>query len=317
MLSDHNTTKEESNNLAFMKHPVRRNTDKIIQSRILLRFFRDYKSMPELPEVEVSRLGLKPRLEGHVLQAAIARRKNLRLPIPGDLNERLSGHTLAAIRRRGKYLILDWPTAGGALIAHLGMSGSLRLVLPGTPAGAHDHFDLAFSHTVMRLRDPRRFGLVVWQEGKDAEAHPLLATLGVEPLSDAFTPDWLATQARGRQQAIKSLIMDAHVIVGIGNIYAAESLFRAGISPFCPAGQVSRKRLARLTQAIRQTLAEAIAAGGSSVRDYVHSDGGAGSFQLRCAVYGRAGQACPCCGNAILQARQAGRSSFYCPNCQR
>jgi formamidopyrimidine-DNA glycosylase len=273
--------------------------------------------MPELPEVEVSRLGLEPHLQGHALVSFIARRESLRLPIPAELHERLRGHALAAIHRRGKYLLFHWPTAGGWLIMHLGMSGSLRLVPPGTPAGAHDHVDLVFDHATMRLRDPRRFGLVVWQEGETAESHPLLARLGLEPLSEAFTPDWLATQTQDRRQPIKQLIMDARVLVGVGNIYAAESLFRAGISPLCPAGQISRKRLARLTAAIRQTLTEAIAAGGSSVRDYVHSDGGAGSFQLRCAVYGRAGEACPCCGGVILQTRQAGRSSFYCPDCQR
>jgi formamidopyrimidine-DNA glycosylase len=273
--------------------------------------------MPELPEVEVSRLGLEPHLVGQILTTCVARRANLRLPIPQDLHTRLAGHRLAAIRRRGKYLLFHWPTASGWLIVHLGMSGSLRLVPPGALAGAHDHFDLCFPATVMRLKDPRRFGLVLWQEGDNPEAHPLLATLGMEPLSASFTADWLAALVQGRKTPIKTLLMDAHVLVGVGNIYAAESLFRAGIAPLRPAGNISGACLKRLVAAIRETLSEAIEAGGSSVRDYVHSDGGAGSFQLRCAVYGRAGQVCPRCGAIICQIRQSGRSSFYCPRCQR
>jgi formamidopyrimidine-DNA glycosylase len=273
--------------------------------------------MPELPEVEVSRLGLKPHLEGHVLEAVVARRTRLRQAIPAGLHERLRGHALAAIGRRGKYLLFSWPSAGGSLIVHLGMSGSLRLVSPTAPAGRHDHLDLVFSHTLMRFCDPRRFGLVLWQEGQEATTHPLLAALGLEPLSETFTPDWLAAHCKGKRQPIKPWLMDAHNLVGIGNIYASESLFRAGISPFCPAGRLNAKQRQTLTQAIRQTLTEAIARGGSSVRDYVHSDGGAGSFQLCCAVYDRAGQPCPRCGHPIFQTRQAGRSSFYCPECQR
>lgn len=273
--------------------------------------------MPELPEVEVSRLGLAPHLEGKTLTAFTARRADLRWPIPLDMAPRLRGQKLAAIGRRGKYLLWHFPGAGGWLILHLGMSGSLRLVPPGTPAGLHDHLDLEFPHVLMRFRDPRRFGLVVWQEGADPLAHPLLAGLGIEPLSEAFTPAWLIARAHGRQQPIKQLLMDARALVGVGNIYAAESLFRAGISPLRPAGRISPARLGQLVAAVRETLAEAIAAGGSSVRDYVRSDGGAGSFQLRTAVYGRAGQPCPRCGATIRQVRQAGRSSFYCPSCQR
>jgi formamidopyrimidine-DNA glycosylase len=273
--------------------------------------------MPELPEVEVSRLGLEPHLVGQKLTACIARRTDLRLPIPQDLNARLVGHRLTAIARRGKYLLFHWQTAGGWLIVHLGMSGSLRLVPPETAAGAHDHFDLCFPATVMRLKDPRRFGVVLWQDGDNPEAHPLLAHLGMEPLSAGFTADWLAALVKGRKTPIKTLLMDARLLVGVGNIYAAESLFRAGISPLRPAGSISAARLKKLTTAIRETLLEAIAAGGSSVRDYVHSDGGAGSFQLRCAVYDRAGLPCLQCGTPVRQVKQAGRSSFYCPRCQR
>ncbi|MDR2165571.1 MAG: bifunctional DNA-formamidopyrimidine glycosylase/DNA-(apurinic or apyrimidinic site) lyase [Zoogloeaceae bacterium] len=273
--------------------------------------------MPELPEVEVSRMGLEPRLSGQVTRSVVARRADLRLPIPADLHARLRGHRLAGIRRRGKYLLFHWPTAGGWLILHLGMSGSLRLVDPNAPPGKHDHFDLAFADTTMRLRDPRRFGVITWQDGENPETHPLLARLGVEPLSDAFTSAWFRQQAQGRTLSIKSLLMDARVLVGVGNIYASESLFRAGILPDHPAGRVSARKLAVLVEAVRQTLADAIAAGGSSVRDYVHSNGGAGSFQLQCAVYDRAGQPCPRCGQPIRQIRQAGRGTWYCAHCQR
>jgi formamidopyrimidine-DNA glycosylase len=273
--------------------------------------------MPELPEVEVSRIGLLP-LVGQRLTSFIARRADLRAPIPPDLDARLSGLVLAEIRRRGKYLLFHWPKADGWLILHLGMSGSVRLVLPPVPLPErHDHVDFVFPGVVLRLRDPRRFGLIAWQAGNDPLAHPLLANLGMEPLSPEFTAEWLIHLASGRKTPIKSLIMDAHRLVGVGNIYAAESLFRAGISPFKEAGKIGRSKLVELAKAIRATLEEAIEAGGSSLRDYVHSDGGAGSFQLRCAVYGRAGLPCPRCQTAIRRAPLAGRASFYCPHCQR
>ncbi|WP_153111735.1 bifunctional DNA-formamidopyrimidine glycosylase/DNA-(apurinic or apyrimidinic site) lyase [Propionivibrio limicola] len=275
--------------------------------------------MPELPEVEVSRLGLLPHLPGQRLLNAIFRTPRLRHPIPPELATRLAGLHIDAIRRRGKYLLFDCESAhgGGWLILHLGMSGSLRLVAPGTPPQKHDHVDLIFASTVLRLRDPRRFGTLVWHEGSRVESHPLVAVLGTEPLSDGFGGDWLYDATRPRRGPIKTVLMDSHLIVGIGNIYAAESLFRAGISPLRPAHRISRKRCRALAEAIRATLTEAIAAGGSSVRDYVHSDGGAGSFQTSCAVYGRQGQPCPRCGAPVRMIRQAGRSTFYCPSCQR
>jgi len=274
-------------------------------------------AMPELPEVEVSRLGLLP-LVGQRLVSFIARRADLRIPIPSGLDARLVGSLLAGIERRGKYLLFRWPEAQGWLILHLGMSGSVRLVLPPyPPPEKHDHVDFVFPGTVLRLRDPRRFGLIDWQEGDDPLIHPLLARLGMEPLSPEFTPEWLIHLAAGRKTPIKSLIMDAHVLVGVGNIYAAESLYQARISPFTEAGKIGRGKLARLAEAIRRTLQEAIEAGGSSLRDYVHSDGGAGSFQLRCAVYGRDGLPCPRCKTVIRRVPLAGRASFYCPHCQR
>jgi len=275
--------------------------------------------MPELPEVEVSRQGLLPHLCGQRIITAVVRTPRLRNEIPADLAARVAGLRLQAIARRGKYLLFDCEsrTGGGWVILHLGMSGSLRLVEPGVPAGRHDHFDLIFADTVLRLRDPRRFGSLSWHEGREVEAHPLLAALGIEPLSETFTGDWLYAATRRRRAPIKPVLMDGHLLVGVGNIYAAESLFRAGISPLRGADRISVARYRILVAAIRSTLEAAIAAGGSSVRDYVHSDGGAGCFQLSCAVYDRQGELCPNCSAPVRSIRQAGRSTFYCPHCQR
>ncbi|WP_291993047.1 bifunctional DNA-formamidopyrimidine glycosylase/DNA-(apurinic or apyrimidinic site) lyase [Candidatus Accumulibacter sp. ACC003] len=275
--------------------------------------------MPELPEVEVSRLGLLPFLPGQAIVGAIVRTPKLRHEIPLGLASRLTGLRVDAIARRGKYLLLDCASArgGGWLLLHLGMSGSLRLVPPDTPAQKHDHFDLLFSRTVLRLRDPRRFGALLWHEGADVDRHPLLAALGIEPLSDAFDGDWLHAATRGRRVPVKPLLMDSRLVVGIGNIYAAESLFHAGISPLRASDRISQRRYRLLADSIRSTLEASIAAGGSSVRDYVHSDGGAGSFQLSCAVYDRRGEPCPSCLRPVRAIRQAGRSTFYCPACQR
>lgn len=275
--------------------------------------------MPELPEVEVSRRGIMPFVSGQRIVDAVFRVPKLRHVIPSGLASRLTGLRVDAVLRRGKYLLFDCESkrGGGWLIVHLGMSGSLRLVLPGTPPQKHDHVDLVFAHTCLRLRDPRRFGTLLWHEGADVEQHPLIAVLGIEPLSADFDGDWLYDQTRKRATPIKPLLMDSHLVVGIGNIYAAESLFRAGISPLRAANRISRQRYRILAEAIRFTLASSIAAGGSSVRDYVHSDGGAGSFQLSCAVYGRQGLPCPTCGAPVVLVRQGGRASFYCRHCQK
>ena len=274
--------------------------------------------MPELPEVEVSRLGLLPYLPGQRIVQAVFRTPKLRHDIQPDLSLRLAGRQVSAIYRRGKYLLFDCENArgGGWLIIHLGMSGSLRLVPTGTPAQKHDHVDFVFPRTTLRFRDPRRFGSVLWHEGA-VEQHPLITVLGIEPLSPQFDGEWLYSITRKRNTPIKPLLMNSHLVVGIGNIYAAESLFRSGISPMRPAGRIGRERYRKLAAAIRSTLEESIAAGGSSVRDYVHSDGGAGSFQLTCAVYGREGEPCRVCSTPILAIRQAGRATFYCPHCQR
>mgnify|MGYP000998519988 FL=1 len=273
--------------------------------------------MPELPEVEVCRRGLQPEVEGQTILGATVRAPRLRLPLSATLGETLAGQRVTAVRRRGKYLLLDCRggVEDGCLIIHLGMSGNLRFVAPETPVGKHDHVDLLFARQVLRFSDPRRFGLVLWQAA-DAPPHPLLAVLGLEPLGDEFTAAWLWTATRRRAGPIKPLLMDSHLVVGIGNIYASESLFRAGISPLRAANRISGERYERLVPAIRQTLSDAIAAGGSSIRDYVHSDGGAGCFQVDCAVYDRAGAPCRRCGGVVRQIRQGGRSTYYCASCQ-
>lgn len=276
--------------------------------------------MPELPEVEVSRLGIVPAVSGQVIVDVVLRTPRLRHQLPSDLPARLRGLRVERIVRRGKYLLFECRdetlATAGWLILHLGMSGSLRLVPPGAAAQKHDHVDLIFASTTLRLRDPRRFGTLLWHSGTPVETHPLLAVQGIEPLAEAFDGDWLYQATRRRASPIKPLLMDSHLVVGIGNIYAAESLFSAGISPLRPANRISRERYGKLVAAIRATLQQAIAAGGSSVRDYVHSDGGAGSFQLACAVYDRAGAPCLTCGQSIRAIRQSGRTTFYCAHCQ-
>lgn len=273
--------------------------------------------MPELPEVEVCRRGIAPEVEGQIIVGAVTRAPRLRIPLDPDLGARLAGACIHSVRRRGKYLLIDCEGGreDGSLVIHLGMSGNLRFVPLDLPPGPHDHFDLLFADMTLRLADPRRFGAVFWQPGQGA-LHPLLGVLGIEPLDDEFTAAWLYDIARKRSTPIKPLLMDGHLVVGIGNIYASESLFRAAISPLRSANRISLQRYERLVPAIRQTLSDAIAAGGSSIRDYVHSDGGAGCFQLSSAVYDRAGEACVRCGEVIRQIRQAGRSTYYCPGCQ-
>lgn len=276
--------------------------------------------MPELPEVEVCRRGIEPELLGQTIAAVVIRAPKLRCEIPPALATLLPGCVVVAVRRRGKYLLVDCrrPGVEGTLILHLGMSGNLRFVPRTLPPEKHDHFDLVLAGQTLRLADPRRFGVVAWQAGapETVAAHTLLARQGIEPLSEAFTADWLFNAISHRAAPIKPVLMDAQLVVGIGNIYASESLFRAGISPLRAAGRISRTRIGLLVPAIRETLSDAIAAGGSSIRDYVHSDGGAGCFQVQAGVYDRAGQPCLRCGGTIRQIRQAGRSTYYCAGCQ-
>lgn len=269
--------------------------------------------MPELPEVEVTRRGLESRLTGRTVAAATQRVPALRYPLPGRLASTLLGRQLRSIGRRGKYLLFDFET--GHLLVHLGMSGSLRVVTPAEPVRKHDHLDIRFDDLVLRYRDPRRFGAILWLPD-DPMRHPLLAHLGMEPLERTFTAPALAAALARRSLAIKPAIMDAEVVVGVGNIYASESLHVAGIDPRTPAGQVPLERLACLVPAIKKTLRAAIRAGGSSLRDYVSCEGGLGSFQVRHRVYDRAGLPCLACGNPIKMLRQGNRATYYCPCCQ-
>ena len=271
--------------------------------------------MPELPEVETTRRGLAPALTGRQVARAIVRNRAMRLPVPRTLETAIAGARVTSVERRAKYLLVV--TDRGTLIVHLGMSGRLWLVDGATPPALHDHFDLVLDDgTVMRLRDPRRFGLVLWQ-AQDAALPPLLARLGPEPLEAQFDADHLYRETRTRSAAIKLVIMDAQVVVGVGNIYASEALFRAGIHPKTAARRLSRERCARLVTHIRATLEDAIRAGGSSLRDYVGSNGQAGYFQDQHLVYGRTGEPCTRCGTAIREVRMGQRSTFYCGKCQR
>jgi formamidopyrimidine-DNA glycosylase len=269
--------------------------------------------MPELPEVEVTRRGIAPQLAGRVIRGVAVREPRLRWPVPKDVLA-LAGRTIRAVRRRGKYLLVD--CGDGHLILHLGMSGSLRVLAPDTPAQKHDHFDLLLGDRILRLRDPRRFGAVLWTSA-DLATHPLLAHLGLEPLSRALHPARLYQLTRAHRAPIKLFLMDGRRIVGIGNIYASESLFRAGIDPRKPANRVSLEQCKRLSAGIKRTLRAAIRAGGSSLRDFVGADGAAGYFQQRYWVYDRAGQKCRRCGTLVRRIQQGQRSTYFCPTCQR
>lgn len=271
--------------------------------------------MPELPEVETTRRGLLAAMEGVRIERAVVRERRMREPVPRALPACVAGLTIRALTRRAKYLLADCGT--GTLIIHLGMSGRLWLVDHATPVEKHDHFDLVLANgKTVRLRDPRRFGLVLWQTG-DVLQNAWLANLGPEPLGDDFNGAVLYQGTRNRSAAIKLVIMDSHVVVGVGNIYASEALFRAGISPRMAARRLTRSRCDALAASICQTLHEAITAGGSSIRDYVGSDGMAGNFQSNFAVYDRKGQPCRHCATPIKQITQGQRSTFYCPACQR
>jgi formamidopyrimidine-DNA glycosylase len=271
--------------------------------------------MPELPEVETTRRGLAPHLVNQRIRTAVVRNAALRVPVPRRLPQLVAGKTIRNVERRGKYLLID--CGAGTLIVHLGMSGRLWLVDAQTAPGPHDHFDLVLENGhAVRLRDPRRFGLVLWQE-QAALQHPLLAAIGPEPLSAAFGGAWLYGITRNRSAAIKLVLMDSHVVAGVGNIYASEALFRAGINPKLPARRIGRARYDVLAEKIRETLEAAIRAGGSTLRDYVGGDGRAGYFQNEHLVYGRGGEPCFTCGTAVKELRQGQRSTFYCPSCQR
>lgn len=268
--------------------------------------------MPELPEVETTRRGIAPHLEGRRITAVCVREPRLRWPVPGAV-ERLAGLTVRSVSRRAKYLLVD--CGQGHLILHLGMSGSLRILEAGTPPGKHDHFDLVLGKTLLRLRDPRRFGAVLWTTAP-VDQHPLIARLGVEPLSEAFTGRLLHELTRGHRTAIKTFIMDAAKVVGVGNIYASESLFLAAIHPRTRAARLSLARCEKLVESIKITLAAAIRAGGSTLRDFVGSDGQSGYFQQNYWAYDREGEACKRCKGSIRRAVMGQRSTYYCTGCQ-
>lgn len=271
----------------------------------------DNRRMPEMPEVEVTRQALELTLAGQTLRA-VALGRPLRWPL-GCPPELLSGRRVATIGRRGKYLLLQ--VDGGELLIHLGMSGSLRWA-GADPPGPHDHVLFDTERGQLRLRDPRRFGAVIWHP-QGTGVHPLIAHLGPEPLGAGFDGAVLHAALAGRGTAIKLALLDQRVVAGVGNIYACESLFRAGIDPRAAAGSLSRPRAERLAAAIRDTLAEAVAAGGSTLRDFHHADGGAGGFQERALVYGRAGLPCARCGSPLLHLVQGQRRTDYCRRCQR
>jgi len=275
--------------------------------------------MPELPEVETTRRGIAPHLAGKTIVQVVIRNSRLRWPVPDELPSLLPGLTIRRVTRRAKYLLLDCDA--GTLLIHLGMSGSLRILSAKSGHGnesphKHDHFDLILrDRTILRLRDPRRFGAVLWQAG-DGLQHPLLLNLGPEPLTADFSAAQLFEKTRGSRTAIKQTLMNHHVVAGVGNIYANEALFLAGINPKTAAGRIALPRYEILVQAVKQTLQRAIEAGGSTLRDFVHSDGSSGYFQQQYWVYGRAGQPCKKCAGVIKHIRQGQRSSFYCPACQ-
>lgn len=269
--------------------------------------------MPELPEVETTRRGITPHILGKRVKNIIIRQPKLRWPIPANLKSQLLKRQILEVGRRAKYLFLQ--TDNGTLLLHLGMSGSLRILPPGTPPGPHDHFDLLFDDCCLRLRDPRRFGAVLWTR-EPIEEHKLICHLGPEPLSDNFDGVHLHQHARQRHIAVKTLIMDGKVVVGVGNIYANEALFMAGIHPARPCNRISAARYIRLAEQIKKILAAAIERGGTTLRDFQREDGNPGYFAQELKLYGKEGAPCPNCGNPIKQRRIGQRSSFYCGRCQ-
>ena len=270
--------------------------------------------MPELPEVETTKNGISPHIIGKTVTKIIIRQAQLRWQIPESITQ-MQGQQITQVQRRAKYLLLE--TAIGTCLIHLGMSGSLRIVDADTPAEKHDHIDIVLQHgKALRLRDPRRFGAVLWIQSAITE-HKLIKHLGPEPLGDEFTAEYLYQRAKSRQVSIKVFIMNAQIVVGVGNIYASESLFMAGIHPKRAAGKISLKRFEKLVHSIKQVLQQAIAQGGTSLKDFTNAEGQSGYFQVKLQVYGKTGEPCPQCSTPIKQIKLGQRSTFYCPRCQR
>lgn len=272
--------------------------------------------MPELPEVETTRRGLEPHLIGQRIEHIVVRDRRLRWPIPDNLEKRATGQTICSVDRRGKYLLIECGKSGWIII-HLGMSGRLRVLPHYVPHLRHDHFDIELSSgQLVRFTDPRRFGALLWTHGHPS-GHALLSKLAPEPLTDAFDADWLHSHTRGRNVFIKLALMNSDIVTGVGNIYASEALFRARINPRTRAGRLSKQRCAALVSAIKETLRDAIVAGGSSLRDFFGTDGSPGYFQQQYKVYGRTGEPCRVCDTPIRATQLGQRSSFYCSRCQR
>jgi formamidopyrimidine-DNA glycosylase len=270
--------------------------------------------MPELPEVEVTRLSFADRIAGATIER-VRMGKPLRWPL-GLQSDRLAGRTVQGVRRRGKYLLLDMNE--GLLLLHLGMSGSLSFAASQPEPGAHDHFDLVTSRGTLRLNDPRRFGAVVYASAEDAhQSVKLLGRLGVEPLGDGFDPAAFHAGLKRRQAAVKQVLLSGDLVVGVGNIYASEALFLAGIRPTARASRISRPRADRLHAAVRDVLARAVAKGGSTLRDFSNAHGESGYFQLEAMVYDRAGEPCRICATPVKSIRQGQRVTYFCPNCQK
>jgi len=270
--------------------------------------------MPELPEVETTRRGILPYIDQQTVAEIIVRQAKLRWPIPPEIHQ-MEGQKLESVTRRGKYLLLE--TAQGTALIHLGMSGSLRVIGAGIAPDKHDHVDFIFANgKAIRFHDPRRFGSVLWTTS-DPLKHKLIRSLGPEPLSANFSGEYLYQRSRGRSVSIKQFIMNGQTVVGVGNIYACESLFKAGISPKRLAGKVSKARYIKLVAVIKEVLAQAIEQGGTTLKDFVQATGKPGYFQQQLNVYGRAGEACPSCNSSIKQVTQGQRSTFYCGKCQR
>jgi formamidopyrimidine-DNA glycosylase len=277
---------------------------------------RRTRTVPELPEVETVRRGLTPYLLHRRIDAAVVREPRLRWPIRPDLPLRLAGRRIEQLDRRGKYILVRLDS-GDRVILHLGMSGRIRVLDPAEPLRKHDHVDWQLdSGRVMRFHDPRRFGAMLWWPAQETE-HALLRGMGPEPFSDAFDGAYLYRLSRGRSAAVKSFIMDGRIVVGAGNIYATEALFRAGIRPTRAAGRLTRADCMRLAERIREVLAEAVELGGTTLRDFAGADGESGYFQQQLSVYGRENQACDRCGSLIRRIVIGQRSSFYCPRCQK
>jgi len=271
--------------------------------------------MPELPEVETTRRGLEPLLVGRTIIGAAVRVTRLRWPIERGLDQRLAGRLIHSVGRRAKYLLVNCDH--GTLIVHLGMSGNLRVVSAGVVPGRHDHIDILLDDgRALRFHDPRRFGALLWTTDDPGE-HPLLVELGPEPFAAKMDGDYLYERSRGRKVAVKPFLMDQKIVVGVGNIYASEALFRAGISPGLPAGRIGRERYAKLAAAVRDVLGEAIEAGGTTIRDFRGEGGRPGYFARELQVYGREGEPCRRCGKKIRQRRLGQRSTYYCPGCQK